>query len=124
MVLATRSVHIASDGGPAQRKENVCDNFHGAQTHRCGRRYGSGRPAPTNNGNTTGGDGMTRWLKCLFGLIFVVLGAVWTLQGLNVVQGSFMSGQTIFVAIGVVLALLGLWLLWSFRQSGGKVSVG
>jgi hypothetical protein len=67
---------------------------------------------------------MTRWLKGLFGSIFVVLGGVWTLQGLNVVQGSFMSGQTIFVAIGVVLALLGLWLLWSFRQSGGKVSVG
>ena len=29
-----------------------------------------------------------RWLKGLFGVIFVALGALWTLQGLNVLQGT------------------------------------
>jgi hypothetical protein len=71
----------------------------------------------------TGGS-LMRWLRGLFGVIFVALGALWTLQGLNVLQGTFMSGQTMFAAIGLVLLLIGLWLLWSLRRTGGKVSVG
>ena len=34
---------------------------------------------------------MVRWLKALVGIVFVVFGVLWTLQGLNVVRGSFMS---------------------------------
>jgi hypothetical protein len=65
-----------------------------------------------------------RWLKAIVGVVFVVFGVLWTLQGLNVVQGSFMSGQTTWLVIGIILALLGVWLLWSLRARGGRVHVG
>ena len=64
------------------------------------------------------------WIKAIVGIVFVAFGALWTLQGVNVVQGSFMSGQTMWLVIGIVVFLLGLWLLWSLRARGGKVGVG
>ena len=35
---------------------------------------------------------MKGWLPMALGLLAVVLGAVWTLQGLDVLDGSVMSG--------------------------------
>jgi hypothetical protein len=67
---------------------------------------------------------MVRWLKVIVGIVFVVFGVLWILQGINVVQGSFMSGQTMWLVIGIVLALVGVWLLWSLRAGRGKVRVG
>jgi hypothetical protein len=64
------------------------------------------------------------WLKAVVGIVFVAFGALWTLQGFNVVQGSFMSGQTMWLVIGIVLVLLGLWLLWSLRAGRGRLRVG
>jgi hypothetical protein len=48
---------------------------------------------------------------------------LWMLQGLNVVQGSMMSGQTMWFVIGVIVALLGAWLLWTIRSVRENVSV-
>src|SRR5260221_14709927 len=84
---------------------------------------GSTAPARADDGDNSGGS-LMRWLKGLFGVIFVALGALWTLQGLNALQGTFMSGQTMWAAVGLILLLVGLWLLWSLRRSGGKVNVG
>jgi hypothetical protein len=67
---------------------------------------------------------MLRWIRLIVGIVFVAFGLLWTLQGLNVLQGSFMSGQTMWLVIGIILALLGAWLLWSLRPAGGKVSAG
>jgi len=67
---------------------------------------------------------MLRWIALMVGMVFVALGLLWTLQGLNVLQGSFMSGQTMWLVIGIILALLGAWLLWSLRPAGAKVSAG
>ncbi len=67
---------------------------------------------------------MTRWLKAIVGIVFVALGVLWTLQGLDVVQGSFMSGQTMWLVIGIVLALVGAWLLLSLRTGRGNLRVG
>ena len=66
----------------------------------------------------------TLWLRGIVGIIFLAFGLVWTLQGLNIVRGSFMSGQTMWLVIGIIVALLGVWLLWTLRNSRGKVSVG
>src|SRR6266568_7876239 len=80
-------------------------------------------PARADDGDNSGGS-LMRWLKGLFGAIFVALGALWTLQGLNALQGTFMSGQTMWAAIGLILLLVGLWLLRSLRRAGGKVNEG
>jgi hypothetical protein len=40
--------------------------------------------------------------------LFVVLGVIWTLQGLGYIGGSFMSGSTMWAVIGPIVALAGL----------------
>ena len=45
------------------------------------------------------------------GVILVLLGALWTFQGIGVVGGSFMTGQTEWIVIGIVTALVGLAIL-------------
>lgn len=44
------------------------------------------------------------------GLLLVIVGAVWTLQGLGYLPGSVMSGVTLWAVVGPVVALLGLVL--------------
>ena len=67
---------------------------------------------------------MLYWSKLIGGIVLVLVGVFWMLQGLNVIQGYLMSGQTTFFVVGVVLALLGARLLWSVRPDRGKVHVG
>ena len=42
------------------------------------------------------------------GLVLVAIGAVWFLQGIGVLPGSFMSGQTKWAVIGAVTAAVGV----------------
>jgi hypothetical protein len=53
----------------------------------------------------------------IVGAILVLLGALWALQGLNVIDGSFMTGQTSWLVIGVLVAIAGVALLgWVNRR--------
>jgi hypothetical protein len=59
------------------------------------------------------------------GVILVVLGAVWIAQGVGAMSGSAMSGHGQYAALGVVVALIGLFLLvraWRMRNRdlGGR----
>jgi hypothetical protein len=67
---------------------------------------------------------MLFWSKLIGGIVLVLVGVFWMLQGLNVVQGQLMSGQTTFFVVGVVVALVGAWFLWSVRAGRGKLHVG
>ncbi|GIJ11742.1 hypothetical protein ACFFMR_28470 [Micromonospora andamanensis] len=55
---------------------------------------------------------MSGWLRLTLGLLAVVVGVVWTVQGLGYVEGSVMTGQRIWAVLGPVLVLVGLALLW------------
>jgi hypothetical protein len=55
---------------------------------------------------------MRGWFRLAVGLLAIVLGALWTVQGLGYVDGSVMTGQRIWVVIGPVLVLIGLVALW------------
>jgi hypothetical protein len=66
---------------------------------------------------------MKRRIEAVVGIICVAFGVLWILQGLNILPGSFMSGQTMWLVIGIVLTLVGAWLLLSLRGAGGKVNV-
>ena len=45
------------------------------------------------------------------GALFLLMGCVWFLQGINILPGSFMSGQTKWAIIGAVLLIAGIGLL-------------
>ena len=53
------------------------------------------------------------WLKGVGGVLCLLLGLLWMGQGLNLLPGSIMSGQLMWVIIGLVLVLVGGWLLWT-----------
>jgi hypothetical protein len=44
------------------------------------------------------------------GAIAILVGAVWILQGAGALPGSFMTGQRLWLFIGIVVAIIGLAL--------------
>ena len=42
----------------------------------------------------------------------LLIGIIWVLQGLNILPGSFMTGQIIWAVYGALLALAGGGLVW------------
>ena len=53
---------------------------------------------------------MNRGLALALGLVLLVVGALWTVQGLGYVGGSPMTGVTFWAVVGPLVALLGLLL--------------
>jgi hypothetical protein len=64
-----------------------------------------------------GHDGrMSRWLAVTLGVVFVLIGAVWTLQGASLLGGSSMSGSRMWLVIGIVVIAAGVVLLVRFGR--------
>ena len=67
---------------------------------------------------------MTRALLVVLGALIVIVGIVWTVQGLGYVTGSFMTGAALWAVIGPVTAVAGLALiafgLLRRRMPGGR----
>jgi hypothetical protein len=52
-----------------------------------------------------------RFMPPALGIVLVLVGAVWTLQGSNLLGGSFMSGSRLWLVIGLVALVAGIWLV-------------
>ncbi len=52
-----------------------------------------------------------RWVLIILGILVVLLGLVWLLQGTNVLAGSQMSGHRRWIAIGGLLDVVGIVLI-------------
>jgi hypothetical protein len=62
-----------------------------------------------------------KWVRLIVGIVVGLLGLLWLGQGLNLIKGSFMTGQTQWAVIGLALVLLAGWLLWGvLRQPGAR----
>jgi hypothetical protein len=59
---------------------------------------------------------MSAGIRTALGALLVLAGVVWTLQGLNVLGGSAMSGVTLWAIIGPIVAVLGVVLALSGRR--------
>ncbi|RAZ75034.1 hypothetical protein [Mesorhizobium atlanticum] len=58
-----------------------------------------------------------RLIRFVLALIVLGLGALWSLQGLGLVGGSFMTGRTQWVYIGLITMLVGIvGLRWANRS--------
>ena len=53
----------------------------------------------------------------VIGVLAILLGGVWVLQGLNVLPGSFMTGDPKWAVIGVVAAAVGAVLVWWLNRT-------
>ncbi len=54
----------------------------------------------------------------IVGVLLILIGSVWILQGINVLLGSFMSGQTQWAIIGIVAVIIGGGLLVFVNRRG------
>ncbi|HEV7961394.1 MAG TPA: hypothetical protein VGP57_02545 [Actinoplanes sp.] len=55
---------------------------------------------------------MKGWLPIAGGMLAVVLGTLWTLQGLDLIGGSSaMNGVTFWAVVGPIVALAGIALI-------------
>lgn len=66
---------------------------------------------------------MTRYAVPAIGIVLALVGALWTLQGLGLVGGSFMTGSTLWLVIGLVALVAGVWLLLRSLRTGRRGSV-
>ncbi len=48
----------------------------------------------------------------VLGVLCLLAGCIWILQGINILPGSFMTGQTKWAAYGGVLVVAGIGLLF------------
>lgn len=66
-----------------------------------------------------------RWIWLVIGALLLIAGVIWTLQGVGVIGGSFMSGSLTWAIIGPIVALVGLALVAvSLRRRGAPTGVG
>ncbi|HEV7132832.1 MAG TPA: hypothetical protein VGN27_03745 [Gaiellaceae bacterium] len=57
-------------------------------------------------------------VRRVVGALLVLTGAVWLGQGLDLIQGSSMTGSTFWAVAGGVCIVLGIGLLgWPWRQT-------
>jgi hypothetical protein len=52
-------------------------------------------------------------VRVILGVILLVIGGVWIFQGSGLLKGSFMTGQSLWLWIGIVCAFAGVLLLVS-----------
>jgi len=58
-------------------------------------------------------------ILAIVGVAAILVGGLWALQGLDIVRwpaSSFMLGDTVWTRNGVILAVVGVVLVWSARK--------
>jgi hypothetical protein len=65
---------------------------------------------------------MRSWLFLALGILAVLIGAVWTLQGLGHLGGSAMTGERLWAVVGPIVALVGLLLIVAALRSRRRVA--
>jgi hypothetical protein len=66
---------------------------------------------------------MTRWFPIVLGALGVllfVIGGVWTLQGADLLGGSFMTGSRMWLVIGLLVLIGGIALISSSVRSRAR----
>lgn len=53
-----------------------------------------------------------RWALVIVGGLMVLMGGTWLLQGVGILPGSFMTGQTFWAMVGAAVLIVGLALCY------------
>ena len=52
----------------------------------------------------------------VFGMVLIIFGAIWFLQGINILPGSFMTGQIQWAVYGGIAIVVGVVLLIAAKR--------
>ncbi len=69
-----------------------------------------------------------KWGLSIVGIVLILFGSLWTLQGMNIVRNSFMTGKIQYAILGIVTLTLivflptGLAGLLRRRAAAGRAS--
>jgi len=63
---------------------------------------------------------MNKPVLITIGVVLVVLGGVWALQGLGLIGGSAMTGSTLWAIIGPIIVVAGIVLVVLGFRRGAK----
>ena len=58
--------------------------------------------------------------RSVLGGLLIMIGVVWFLQGINVLPGSFMTGQTRWAVYGGIAMVAGIGLLFAAKRPALK----
>ena len=61
---------------------------------------------------------MTRTVRLVLGALLLLIGAVWILQGIGLLKGSFMTGEAVWAIIGAVCVVIGAAVIRGSRRMG------
>ena len=62
-----------------------------------------------------------KWLLNIIGVILILVGIVFFLQGINILLGSFMSGEPLYSLLGILLVAVGMIILaFTNRRARGE----
>jgi lysozyme family protein len=53
-----------------------------------------------------------KWLLNIVAIVLVLIGGLWILQGTNIIASGFMAGRLEYALLGIVVAVVGIGLLW------------
>jgi hypothetical protein len=67
-----------------------------------------------------GAERRMRWVLVIVGGLMVLMGGVWTLQGIGVLPGSFMTGQTFWAVAGLLTLVAGAALCYAATRLGSR----
>jgi len=59
-----------------------------------------------------------RYVLLIAGGLMVLVGVVWLLQGVGILPGSFMTGQTFWAVMGTIFLVVGGLLVFAGLRSG------
>ncbi|MCC6455921.1 MAG: hypothetical protein IT328_13295 [Caldilineaceae bacterium] len=60
-----------------------------------------------------------RWILFVLGILMVLMGGIWALQGANLLLGSPMTGDPFWLVVGIVVIVVGAALsffAWRWRN--------
>jgi hypothetical protein len=61
-----------------------------------------------------------RYVLMIVGGLLAITGAVWTLQGVGILPGSFMTGQIFWAVAGLLTLAAGAALLYAATRLGAR----
>ncbi len=60
------------------------------------------------------------WPRVIGGVVLALIGILWIAQGLGAAKGSAMTGHPFYAVLGLIVLVLGAWLIRAGLQRRGS----